>query len=275
MDFGNIMVEDEVEYYQETFGVKEPWKIPTDKLEDCSYKDIRRIDDEFRELKKENEKLKKKASEVELANFCEKQELSDKIETLQEVMTHSDKEIKNLRKKIKILGVDLKTSQEMIEGLKNGQFQILTEKKELIEGHKVIYDALRAAEGTNEMMTGPEPDCIADSITHYIEGYHTQQDEIEKLKEDNKEYEFENLESGVRERKVWEDLFTMEKERDDQQRETDIEHTRYMETLIKGSGNLCEIAQELGIEDEYFASESGGMKEIITSIKKLEKSIKD
>jgi hypothetical protein len=57
MDFGNIMVEDEVKYYQETFGVKEPWKIPTHELEDCSYKDIRRIDDEFRELREDNDKL--------------------------------------------------------------------------------------------------------------------------------------------------------------------------------------------------------------------------
>jgi hypothetical protein len=51
--------------------------------------------------------------------------------------------------------------------------------------------------------------------------------------------------------------------------ERDYEHTRYMETLIKGSENLCTIAQELGIEDEYFASDSDGMNEILTAIKNL------
>jgi hypothetical protein len=55
----------------------------------------------------------------------------------------------------------------------------------------------------------------------------------------------------------------------DQQKETDIEHVRYLESIQDGSDKLCEVAHELGIEHH------GGNKDIICEIKKLASQLKD
>jgi hypothetical protein len=63
--------EEEIEFYKTTFGVSEPWNIPTDKLEDCDYKDLRLLDDKFKEMESEIEELKKENSELKFnGGFC-------------------------------------------------------------------------------------------------------------------------------------------------------------------------------------------------------------
>ena len=53
---------------------------------------------------------------------------------------------------------------------------------ELEEGIDLIYKTLRSAEGIKEIMTGSEPECIAESLKFYVEGFHEKEDEIEGLK---------------------------------------------------------------------------------------------
>jgi vacuolar-type H+-ATPase subunit H len=54
-----------------------------------------------------------------------------------------------------------------------------------------------------------------------------------------------------------------------QQRETDIEHVRYLDAIQKGGDDMCSVAQSLGIEYH------GGTKDVITEIKKLKKEIEE
>ena len=63
------------------------------------------------------------------------------------------------------------------------------ENQKLKEGHELIYKSLRDAEGVGELMTGPEYECVAESVNHYIHGYHNLTDENEKLKEELEESE--------------------------------------------------------------------------------------
>ena len=58
------------------------------------------------------------------------------------------------------------------------------EKEELKEGHSLIYQSLRKAEGVKELMTGPEFECIAESVEVYTQGFHEKEDKIEELKEE-------------------------------------------------------------------------------------------
>ena len=55
----------------------------------------------------------------------------------------------------------------------------------LKEGHSLIYQSLRRAEGVKELMTGCEFECIAEAVGNYIQGYHEMEDEIESLKDKN------------------------------------------------------------------------------------------
>ena len=86
MDFTSFCNGEEIEFYQKTFGVSEPWNIPTDKLEDCNYKDLRLLDDKFEEMKNEIENLKeefKEKDEKGLEEFhdlvMENEELTKKL----------------------------------------------------------------------------------------------------------------------------------------------------------------------------------------------------
>ena len=56
--------------------------------------------------------------------------------------------------------------------------------KELKEGHSLIYQSLRKAEGVKELMTGPEFESIAESVEVYTQGFHEKEDKIEELKEE-------------------------------------------------------------------------------------------
>jgi hypothetical protein len=80
-------------------------------------------------------------------------------------------------------------AMEMIETLNKEHDQVLSENVRLKEGHDLIYKSLRSAEGTKELMTGSEPECIAESVGHYIQKFHEQEDEIKKLKEELDERE--------------------------------------------------------------------------------------
>ena len=62
------------------------------------------------------------------------------------------------------------------------------ENAELKEGHSLIYQSLRSAEGIKELMTGSEFECIAESVKSYIQGFHEMEDEIDELKEENDEW---------------------------------------------------------------------------------------
>ena len=63
--------------------------------------------------------------------------------------------------------------------------KLKAQKKEIMEleeGHDLIYKTLRSAEGIKEIMTGSEPECIAESVKFYVEGFHEKEDEIEGLR---------------------------------------------------------------------------------------------
>ena len=73
--------------------------------------------------------------------------------------------------------------------------KLKAQKKEIMEleeGHDLIYKTLRSAEGWGGGLEGivyswASPECIAESVKFYVEGFHDKEDEIEELKKDNKE----------------------------------------------------------------------------------------
>jgi hypothetical protein len=72
---------------------------------------------------------------------------------------------------------------DALENVADTEKELKEENEKLKEGHDLIYQSLRDAEGQKELMTAPEPECIAESVGDYIQKFHEQEDEIEKLKE--------------------------------------------------------------------------------------------
>jgi predicted nuclease with TOPRIM domain len=111
MDFTSFCNEEEIEFYQKTFGVSEPWNIPTDKLEDCNYKDLRLLDDKFAEMNNEIENLKEK-DEKGLEEFhdlvMENEKLENEVDDLMKKMGEMRGEWAKDHHKVKRLEYDLR-----------------------------------------------------------------------------------------------------------------------------------------------------------------------
>jgi len=139
------------------------------------------LKEEIDKLKEDNSRMYKKCDE--LNGLLGEDIVSMKKEKHKYYIDYmnSKMEIKKLNEEIKQLNEQAYYHCEEIK-------EIREKNMDLTEGHKLIYNSLRAAEGGCELMTGPEYDCVAESVNHYIHEFHKQQDENEKLKKVNRRW---------------------------------------------------------------------------------------
>ena len=131
-------------------------------------------EDEYNKLKEDNSRMYKKCDD--LNGLLGEDIVSMKKEKDKYYIDYmnSKMEIKKLNEEIKQLNEQAYYHCEEIK-------EIREKNMDLTEGHKLIYNSLKAAEGGCELMTGPEYDCVAESVNHYIHEFHKQQEEIDKL----------------------------------------------------------------------------------------------
>ena len=178
--------DEEVKWYQAEFEVEEPWDIPTDQLEECSYKGLRRVQDLRRiqetlidnlqaevadlthasvnhkhevianaTLRKACEKLKKDNKELkeELADMVEQDHQSYSVRRDEELKEHgvdNMEEIDELREHIEEIENQDPTKEEarLLETMRKGFMAEIMELKEEIEGWKTARcDDIREAKG--------------------------------------------------------------------------------------------------------------------------------
>ena len=226
----------------------------------CHERDV--IKHENKVLKEENKKLTEEREKFKEIGRIQA-DLADAL------VSKANKEIALLKKENETLKEENETLEdenedenealrEECEQLQDGNDEREEKYDELKEGYDLIYERLRSAEGTKELMTGPEPECIAESVYNYIRKFHEQEEELESLKEENEKLTYLlGVKDSLGHQSISETIPHLIKQR----KEVDDENEKLMEKV----DNLCEMNE--GLRHEFPFRENVRLKEEIEELK--------